>query len=99
MTKAIIFDLDSCLAAADQVGEQLFAPTLETIRAANDRSIPEEKLRAAFAECWRVAFDGGRRPSFSFVRPLRKDLASPEQGSVRSTHREIVRDLLRLFPL
>ena len=26
-------------------------------RAANDGSIPEEKLRAAFAECWRVAFD------------------------------------------
>ena len=26
MTKAIIFDLDSCLAAADEVGEQLFAP-------------------------------------------------------------------------
>ena len=25
MTKAIIFDLDSCLAAADEVGNQLFA--------------------------------------------------------------------------
>ena len=27
------------------------------IRAANDGSVPEEKLQAAFAECWRVAFD------------------------------------------
>ena len=27
------------------------------IRAANDDSVPEEKLRAAFAECWRVALD------------------------------------------
>ncbi len=57
MTKAIIFDLDSCLAAADEVGEQLFAPAFAAIRAANDGSVPEEKLRAAFAECWRVAFD------------------------------------------
>lgn len=57
MTKAIIFDLDSCLAAADEVGEQLFAPAFAAIRAANDGSVPEDKLRAAFAECWRVAFD------------------------------------------
>ena len=57
MTKAILFDLDSCLAAADEVGEQLFAPAFAAIRAANDGTVPEEKLRAAFAECWRVAFD------------------------------------------
>src|SRR6266516_3086012 len=57
MTKAIIFDLDSCLAAADEVGEQLFAPAFAAIRAANDGSVPEDKLRAAFAECWRVAFN------------------------------------------
>lgn len=56
MTKAIIFDLDSCLAAADEVGEQLFAPAFAAIRAANDGSVPEEKLRAAFAECWRGVF-------------------------------------------
>lgn len=57
MTKAIIFDLDSCLAAANEVGDQLFAPAFATIRAANDGSVPEETLRVAFAECWRVAFD------------------------------------------
>ena len=34
MTKAIIFDLDSCLAAADEAGEQLFAPAF----AASDRT-------------------------------------------------------------
>jgi hypothetical protein len=32
MTKAIIFDLDSCLAAADEVGEPLFAPAFAAIR-------------------------------------------------------------------
>ena len=31
MTKAIIFDLDSCLAAADEVGELLFAPAFAAI--------------------------------------------------------------------
>ena len=31
MIKAIIFDLDSCLAAADEVGEQLFAPAFAAI--------------------------------------------------------------------
>jgi hypothetical protein len=33
MTKAIIFDLDSCLAAADEVGQNLFAPAFAAIRA------------------------------------------------------------------
>jgi len=57
MTKAIIFDLDSCFAVVDEVGEQLFVLAFAAICAANDGSVPEEKLRAAFAECWRVAFD------------------------------------------
>ena len=52
MTKAIIFDLDSCLAAADEVGEQLFAPAFAAIRAANDGSVPEETLRAD-SQTWR----------------------------------------------
>jgi len=55
MTKAIIFDLDSSSPRPTRWG--LFAPAFAAIRAANDGSVPEEKLRAAFAECWRVAFD------------------------------------------
>jgi hypothetical protein len=31
MIKAINIDLDSCLAAADEVGEQLFAPAFAAI--------------------------------------------------------------------
>ena len=38
-------------------GGGLFAPAFAAIRAANDRSVPKETLRAAFVECWRVAFD------------------------------------------
>src|SRR5262245_6296353 len=57
MIKAIIFDLDSCLAAADEVGEGLYAPAFEAIRGANDGSVREQELCMAFSECWRVAFD------------------------------------------
>jgi FMN phosphatase YigB (HAD superfamily) len=57
MTKAIIFDLDSCLAAANEVGDQLFAPAFAAIRAANRGTVTESALREAFAECWRCAFD------------------------------------------
>ena len=57
MTKAIIFDLDSCLAAADEPGEALFAPAFAAMEAANQGTLPEAALRAAFAECWRIAFD------------------------------------------
>ena len=57
MIQAIIFDLDSCLAAADEVGQHLFAPAFAAIRAANNGGVAEEKLEEAFRECWRVAFD------------------------------------------
>ena len=57
MARAIIFDLDSCLAAADEVGRQLFDPAFVAIRAANHGDVPDNHLEAAFAECWRVAFD------------------------------------------
>jgi hypothetical protein len=35
MTEAIIFDLDSCIAAADEVGQEFFAPVFGAIEAAN----------------------------------------------------------------
>ena len=43
MTRAIIFDLDTFLAAADEVGEQLFAQAFAAIRAAKDGSVTEVK--------------------------------------------------------
>src|SRR5262245_34621893 len=70
MTKAIIFDLDSCLAAADGVGEQFFAPAFAAIRAANDGSVLEETLRAAFVDCRRVAFDAVA-DKYSFTEAMR----------------------------
>jgi FMN phosphatase YigB (HAD superfamily) len=57
MIKAIIFDLDNCLAAANEVGEDLYAPALEAIRNANRGTLTSEQLAEAFNECWRHPFD------------------------------------------
>jgi FMN phosphatase YigB (HAD superfamily) len=57
MVKALIFDLDSCLAAANEVGDALFAPAFQAIRLANKGEVSEPQLRAAFADCWRFPFD------------------------------------------
>lgn len=57
MISAVIFDLDSCLCAANEVGDQLFAPAFDAILRANDGSVSEATLSAAFSDCWRCAFD------------------------------------------
>jgi FMN phosphatase YigB (HAD superfamily) len=57
MLKAIIFDLDSCLAAANEVGDQLFAPAFDAIRRANHGTVPQPLLEQALADCWRCSFD------------------------------------------
>lgn len=57
MIKALIFDLDNCLAAADEVGEQLLAPVFDAIRDANRGTLSETELQAAFADCWRHPLD------------------------------------------
>jgi len=57
MTKAIIFDLDSCLSAADEVGRELYEPAFDAIRKANRGTVPESELAAAFEEAWRIPFD------------------------------------------
>jgi len=57
MIKALIFDLDSCLAAADEAGGRLFEPAFQAIRAANSGAVTDAQLRAAFKDCWRFPFD------------------------------------------
>ena len=57
MIKAFIFDLDSCLAAANEPGEGIFAEAFRAIRSANNGHVTEDKLRAAFQDCWRFPFD------------------------------------------
>lgn len=57
MTKALIFDLDNCLAPASEVGEELFAPAFDAIRRANHGTLSEQSLEEAFVECWRHPLD------------------------------------------
>lgn len=57
LVRAIIFDLDNCLAAANEVGEQLLEPVFSAVRAANDGALSPTALDAAFADCWVHAFD------------------------------------------
>ena len=57
MTKAIIFDLDSCLSAADEPGQQLFVPAFDAITHANQGSHNPSVLQNAFADMWRLPFD------------------------------------------
>jgi FMN phosphatase YigB (HAD superfamily) len=51
--RAAIFDLDNCLAAADEAGEQLLKPAFHAMRAANNGQLSE----AAIADIWRDALD------------------------------------------
>jgi FMN phosphatase YigB (HAD superfamily) len=57
MTKAIIFDLDFCLSAADEVGRELYKPAFEAIRKANKGANSESALDEALEEAWRIPFD------------------------------------------
>jgi putative hydrolase of the HAD superfamily len=57
MTKAIIFDLDSCLSPADEPGQQLFAPAFDAIANTNRGSHSASVLQNAFADMWRLPFD------------------------------------------
>jgi len=54
---AIIFDLDNCLSAADEVGEALYEPAFDAIRSANQGTLSDGALNAAFADAWRHPLD------------------------------------------
>ena len=56
-TKALIFDLDNCLAAANEVGVDLFGPAFDAIREANHGALSDETLLQAFADTWRHPLD------------------------------------------
>jgi HAD superfamily hydrolase (TIGR01549 family) len=57
VTRAIIFDLDNCLAAADEPGEQLLEPVFAAVSATNHGALSDMALDAAFRDCWFHAFD------------------------------------------
>jgi FMN phosphatase YigB (HAD superfamily) len=55
--KAIIFDLDSCLSAADEPGIHIFQPAVEAMLRANEGSHSEETMKKAFIDMLRFPFD------------------------------------------
>jgi FMN phosphatase YigB (HAD superfamily) len=57
MKKAIIFDLDNCLAPATAVGDELFEPAFDAIRKANRGALCEHLLQQAFKDIWRHPLD------------------------------------------
>jgi FMN phosphatase YigB (HAD superfamily) len=57
MIRAIIFDLDNCLSAADEVGEELFKPVFDAIRQTNHGRFSKEALAAVAFDCWRHPLD------------------------------------------
>lgn len=57
MIKALIFDLDNCLAAAIEVGEELYQPAFDAIRRSNLGDVSGETLKQAFTDIWRHPLD------------------------------------------
>jgi putative hydrolase of the HAD superfamily len=55
--RSVIFDLDYCLCAGDEVGATLYEPVFASIRRANAGALTEAALAEAFAACMRFPFD------------------------------------------
>ena len=57
--RAIIFDLDNCLSAANEVGTHLFEPVFDAIRRANRNcdTLSDAAIERAFSDCWRHPLD------------------------------------------
>jgi hypothetical protein len=59
--RAIIFDLDNCLASAGEIGQDICAPAFAAIRKASRGILSDERLNAAFADCFVDAIDESNR--------------------------------------
>ena len=57
MKQAILFDLDNCLAAANEAGPALLQPVFEAIMAANGGALAPDALERAKADLWLRPFD------------------------------------------
>jgi len=57
MISAAIFDLDNCLAAADEPRPELLEPMFTAIRRTNHGTLPADALERAFEDCWRLPLD------------------------------------------
>src|SRR6516225_9734365 len=74
MIRAIIFDLDNCLSAADEPGKGLLEPIFDAIRRVNHGRLSDEALAEAFSDCWRHPLD------FVAKKPRSRRTCSPQVG-------------------
>lgn len=57
MLKAIIFDLDHCLAPSDEPGEALLDPLFDAFHRTNHGHFSEEEMEHIKSDCWRQPLD------------------------------------------
>jgi len=57
MYKAVIFDLDNCLSAAEAVGQELLEPVFATIRRHSLGHFSESDMTAIIVDLWRLPLD------------------------------------------
>ena len=55
--RAIIFDLDKCLAPPEEIGREFFEPPIDAIRGANNRTLSDEALETAIRDFWHLSYD------------------------------------------
>lgn len=55
--KALIFDLDNCIASAKAVGEDLYEPVFSAIREESNGRYDEDELQNMFFDIWRHPLD------------------------------------------
>lgn len=57
MIRAIIFDLDKCLAPPEEIGHAFFEPPIDAIRRANSGTLSAEALESAIRDFWHLSYD------------------------------------------
>jgi FMN phosphatase YigB (HAD superfamily) len=55
--RAIVFDLDKCLAPPEEIGRAFFEPPIEAIRRANNGTLTDEALESAIRDFWHLSYD------------------------------------------
>ncbi len=55
--RAIIFDLDKCLAPPEEIGRAFFEPPIDAIRGANNGTLSDEAFETAIRDFWHLSYD------------------------------------------
>ena len=84
MIRALIFDLDNCLAAANEVGEQLVEPAFAAIRAANRGTLSEAALSEAISDARATHSTSSRKNTGFSDRDARSRLESFSSTAVET---------------